>query len=85
MSFHVNVEICATINFCVKLGKAPTQTNDKITAAHMNYKVSWRLLFKPHKHLREGRESLDDDFCDRLLVNVKWHNLAESLMGKVKR
>ena len=71
MSFHVNVEICATINCCVKLGKAPTQTNDKITAVHINYKVSRRLLFKPHKLFHEGRESLEDDFRSRLLVNVK--------------
>ena len=71
MSFHFNVEICATINFCVKLGKTPMQTNGKITAAHMNYKVSRRLLFKLHKHCRVGRESLEDDFCSCLLVNMK--------------
>ena len=47
----------------------------------MNYKVNRRLLCKPHKRSREGRESLEDDFRSRLLVNVKLHNLAESLMG----
>ena len=33
------------------------QRNGKLTAAHMNYKVSRRLIFKPHKRLPEVRES----------------------------
>ena len=45
----------------VKLGTTPTQTNGKMIAAHMNYKVSRRLIFKWHKPVLEGRESLEDD------------------------
>ena len=61
MSFHVNMETCARIKFCVKLGIMPTQMNGKIIAAHMNYKVSRRLIFKRHIPFQEGRENLEDD------------------------
>ena len=40
MSFHVYVETHAKIKACVKLDMMPSQTNVKITAAHMNYRVS---------------------------------------------
>ena len=49
----------------------PTQTNGKVTAAHMNYKVSRRLIFKGHKSFREGRESLEDDSCSGQQVNAR--------------
>ena len=61
MSFHVYVETRATVKFCVKLGMIPTQKNVKITAAHMNYKVSRKLFFKCYKRFREDRGSLKDD------------------------
>ena len=43
---------------CVKLGMLPTQKNVEMTAAHMNYRVSKKLIFKWQGRLREGRESL---------------------------
>ena len=46
MSFHVYVETHAKITFCVKLAMMPTQTNVKMTAAHMNYRVDRKLVFK---------------------------------------
>ena len=56
------METRATIKFCVKFGIThSTQTNGKIMAAHINYKVSRRLIFKWHKRFREGRERLEDD------------------------
>ena len=58
----------------------PMQKNVKITAAHMNYKVSRKLIFKCHKCFRGDRESLKADFHSVRPVNLKWHNLAESLM-----
>ena len=46
MSFNVYVEKHAKIKFCVKLSIMPTQTNVKMTAAHVNYRVSRKLFFK---------------------------------------
>ena len=46
MSFHVYVETHAKIAFCVKLGMMPTQANVKMTAAHINYRVGRKLIFK---------------------------------------
>ena len=46
---------------CVKLGMMPAQTNIEMTAAHMNYRVSKKLIFKWQGRLREGSESLNDD------------------------
>ena len=71
MLFHANVETRAIIKFCDKLGMAPMQTDGKITAAHMNYKVSIRLIFKWHKCFREGRESLENDSRNGRPINVK--------------
>ena len=68
------------IKFCVKLGLMLTQTNVKMTAAHTNYKVSRKLIFKWHVRFRENIESLKDDSSSGRPVNVRWHNLAESLM-----
>ena len=42
MSFNVYEATHAKIEFCVKLGMMPTQSNVKIIAARMNYKVSKR-------------------------------------------
>ena len=61
MPFRVYVETHAKIKVCVKLGMMPTQTNVEMTAAHMNYRVSKKLIFKWQGRLREGRESLNDD------------------------
>ena len=55
----------------------PTQTYGRMTGANMNYKVSRRLIFKWHKY---GRKSLEVDSSSGRPVNVKLHNLAESLM-----
>ena len=71
MSSRVNVETRATIKLCVKLGMTPTQTYDKMTAANMNYKGSRRLIIKWHERFRDGRESLEDDYCSGRSVNVK--------------
>ena len=57
----------------------PTQTYGKMTAANLNYKVSRRLIFKWHKRFQDGRESLEDDSRSGRPVNMKQHNLAESL------
>ena len=46
MSFRVYVETHAKIKVCVKLGMMPTQKNVEMTAAHMNYSVSKKLIFK---------------------------------------
>ena len=62
MSFYVYMETHA--KYCFGLNKQdmmPSQTNVKITAAHMNYKVSRQLIFKWHECFREGKESLKDD------------------------
>ena len=80
MSFHVYEATYAKIEFYVELGMMPTQTNVKITAARMNYRVSRQLIYKWHERLREGGESVKDDSRSGRLVNVRWHNLAESLM-----
>ena len=56
------------------------QTNAEMTAAHMNYRVSKKLIFKWQGRLREGKESLNDDSRNGRPVYVRWHNLAESLM-----
>ena len=69
------------IKCCVKLGMTHVQTNGKITAADMNYKLSRRLIFKCQKRFREGRESLKNDSRrGRRPVNVRRHNLAGFLM-----
>ena len=57
------------------------QTNVKITAAHMNYKVNKMLISKCRKHFKGDRENLKDDSHSGRPVKVKWHNLVESLMG----
>ena len=80
MSSHVNLETCAIIKFCVKLGMTPNQTYGKMTAANMNYTVGRRLNLKWHKCFRDGRESLEDDSRSGRPINVKLHNMAESLM-----
>ena len=54
------------------------QTNVEMTAAHMSYKVSQKLIFKWQG--REGRESLNDYSRNGPPVNVRLPNLAESLM-----
>ena len=36
----------------------PAQTNVEMTAAHMNYRVRKKLIFKLQGRLREGKESL---------------------------
>ena len=46
----------------------------------MNYKVSRQLIFKLHKRFQESRESLEDDRRSYRPVNMRWCNLAESLM-----
>ena len=81
MSFNVYVETRETIKFCVKLVMMPTQTNVKITAAHMNYEVSRKLIFKCYKRFREDRESLKEDSRSDRPVNLKWQDMAESLNG----
>ena len=58
MPFHAYVETLAKIKVCVKLGMMPTQTNVEMTAVHMNYRVSKKLIFKWQGRLREGKESL---------------------------
>ena len=58
MSFHVYEATYAKIEFCVKLGMMPTQTNVKITAARVNYKVSRKLILNWHERFRESRERL---------------------------
>ena len=45
----------ATIKFCVELGVTPAKTNSKITAAHMNYKVSRAFIVIWHKCFQEDR------------------------------
>ena len=80
MSFHVYVETHAKVKFCVKLGMMPTQTNVKMTSAHMNYRVSRKLIFKWYERFREDRESLKNNSRSSRPVNVRWHNLAKSLM-----
>ena len=52
MSFHFYMETIAKIQFYVKLGMM--QMNVKMTAAHMNYKVSKKLIFKWHERFEEG-------------------------------
>ena len=54
------METHSKIKVCVKLGMMPTQTNVEMTAAHMNYRVSKKLIFKWQERLEEGRESLND-------------------------
>ena len=71
---------CNNKKGCVKLGMMPTQTNVKITAAHIKYQVNRNLIFKCHKRFQEERESLKDDYHSGRSVNVKWHNMTESLM-----
>ena len=61
MLFHVNEATHTKIEFCVKLGMMPIETNVKITAARMNYKVSRKLIYKWHERFREGRGCLKDD------------------------
>ena len=46
MPFRVYVETHAKIKVCVKLDMMPTLTNVEMTAAHMNYRVSKKLIFK---------------------------------------
>ena len=74
MSFHVNMATHAKIEFC-NLDMMPMQTNVKVTAALMNYRVSRKVMLKWHEHFREGRESLKDDSCYGRLVNVRLHTL----------
>ena len=69
----------AKIKFCVKLGMMPTQTNVKMTAVHMNYRVSRKLIFKWHERFREDRESLKNDSRSGWSVDRKWNNLTKSL------
>ena len=71
MSFHVYEVTHAKTEFCVKLGMMPTQTNVKITAGRMNYKVSRKLIFKWHERFREDRESLKDESRSGRLVNMR--------------
>ena len=47
----------------------------------MNYKVSRRLIFKWQKPFLEDRVSIEDDSRIDRPVNVRWHNLDESLMN----
>ena len=56
------------------------QTDGKMTAANVNYKMNRRLIFKWHERFQNGRESLEDDSRSGRTVNLKWHNLAQSLM-----
>ena len=58
----------------------PMQTNGKIIVALMNDKVSRRFIFKWQKPLLAGSKSLEDDSRIDRPKNVRWHNLAESLM-----
>ena len=71
MAVHVYVATHAKIEFYIKLDIMPTQTNVKVTAAHMNYKVRRKLIFKWHEHFREGRENLKDDSRYGRPVNVR--------------
>ena len=57
----------------------PTQMTVEMTAARMNYWVSKKLIFKWQGRLQEDSESLNDDSRNGR-DNVRWHNLAESLM-----
>lgn len=49
------------IQFCVQLGKTPTQTRDMLEEASIKPTVSRSLVFKWHKRFREGREDVTDD------------------------
>ena len=71
MSFHVYVETHVKIKVCDKLNLMTTQTNVEMTAAHMNYRVSKKLIFKWQGRLREDRESLNDDSHNGTSVNVR--------------
>ena len=61
---------CKKIEFCVKLGMMPTQTNVKITAASMDYKVNIKSIFKWHERVREGRKNKDDSRSGRSLKEI---------------
>ena len=71
MSFHVYEETHAKIKVCVKFGMMPRQTKVEMTAAHMNYRVSKKLIFKWQGNFREGRESLNDDSRNSRTVNLR--------------
>ena len=69
------LETHAKIKVCVKLGMMPKQTNVEMTAAHMNYKVNKKLIFKWQGCLQEGRESLNDDSTPLKWDDIIWLNL----------
>lgn len=51
----------AVIQFCVNLGKSPTETLDMMNMASKKPAACRSLIYKWHKRFSEGRESVRDD------------------------
>ena len=61
LSLLRKLETRAVIKFCKDLGKTPTDTYKMLQKSRREKCVSRALVFKWHKRLSEGRESLQDD------------------------
>ena len=54
------------IKFCFKLGKNASETNGMLQTTFGPFCMNWASVFEWHKRLKEGRESVRDDYrCGR--------------------
>lgn len=56
-----DIKLRAAIQFCVGLGKTPTQTYKLVQEAKTVKKCCRSLVFKWHRQFKEGRTSIEDD------------------------
>jgi len=54
------LEIRSIIKFCQKLGDTPSATYEKIQITKGKNSMSHALVFKWHKRLKDGEESIED-------------------------
>lgn len=61
------VEQRTAIQFCVDIGKTPTEAHTFLKQSEKHSKVSRSLIFKSHKRFSDGRDSLADDEGEGIL------------------
>jgi hypothetical protein len=56
-----NLEQSCAIKFCVKLNENATETYEKLKRAYREHALSRTQVFRWHKALLDGRESVEDE------------------------
>ena len=73
----LNLEQCFTIKFCVKLKEEATETYEKLNQAYGEHAVSRAQVFRWHKALLDGHDSVEDKHFGRLCTSKTDENVTK--------